>query len=129
MLTEAETPFEEVSVEESNARLRGALAKLKAEHARPSVRPTRTGHAHTEKTRRSLSNSMFHRRRAEALLSAPSAVARLRLAANLTQRSAADRALIDERSWHRAEANLDSVSAMTQRRIANALGVTPDDLR
>jgi hypothetical protein len=44
-------------------------------------------------------------------------------------RRAADKALVNERTWFRAERNFSTVSAMTQRRIANALGVAPDALR
>jgi DNA-binding XRE family transcriptional regulator len=125
----AETPFEQLSIAASNDRLRRALASLDREHARPSVRPTRTRHACTPRTRRKLSVSMAARRKAEALLANPTKVCALRLKANLTQRAAADRALINERTWHRAERDLDTVSASTLRRVAHALGVAPNNLR
>ena len=125
----AEADFDTLTTAEATERLACAVAKIKAEHARPTIKQARQGHGHSQRTKRRLSASMFQRRRAEALLNGPSEVARLRLAANLTQRSAADRAFINERSWHRAENRLDSVSAMTQRRIAHALGVAPDALR
>ncbi len=121
--------FESLSVDEANQRLAAALSKLTAEVTRPSVKPTRHGHARTARTKKRLSDAMFHRRRAQALLAEPSTVARLRLAANLTMRRAADKALVNERTWFRAERDVSTVSAMTQRRIAHALGVDAADLR
>jgi anti-sigma factor RsiW len=129
MPADAAVDFESLSVEESSARLAGALARLDEERFRPSVKPTRTGQARTDRTKKRLSDALFQRRRAETLLAGPTKVARLRLAAGLTMRRAADKALVNERTWHRAESDFDGVSPITQRRIAHALGVAPDALR
>lgn len=121
--------FEDLGDEEALARLDTLLAKLDAELARPREQIKPAGRPHSDRTKRKLAETMFERRRAETLLAGPSKVASQRLAADLSQRQAAEKALIDQRSWQRAEQNYDSVSPATQRRIARALGVSPDDLR
>lgn len=122
--------LEDLSDREALARFDSVLAKVDAELARPRepVKHRPAGRPHSERTKRRLSASMFERRRAETLLAGPTKVARLRLAADLSQRAAAAKALVDERTWTRAEAGFDSVSAPTQRRVARALGVNPADL-
>ena len=128
-MTTAEADFESLSVDEANARLHRALAKLDAERFRPSVKPPAARHGHTDRTKRRLAASMFQRRRAEALLADPSPTARIRLAAGLTQKRAADKAILAEKTWCRAEANIDAMSRSTQRRVARALNVEVADLR
>lgn len=131
MTTADPTAFEDLSNQEAVARLDCLLEKLEAERNRPRspVKHRRTGRPHTAGTKRKLAKQMFERRRAQTLLASPSAVAKLRLAADLSQRQASEKALIDERTWTRAEANFSAVSALTQRRVARALGVNPANLR
>lgn len=124
-----ETSFEELSDADAVARLDAAMARAQAGHAKGPTKTRRDGRKLTPRTKRRLSDVMFARRKAEALLAGPTRVASLRLARELTQRDAAERATIATRTWCRAEADIAGVGPATQRRVARALGVDVSELR
>lgn len=126
----AEAALDHLSDAEAVERLDRALAKLEADHARgPTKAKPRHGREHTPRAKQRMSDAMFQRRRAEALLEGPTKVASLRLARELTQREAADRAVVNLRTWARAEADITAVSKITRQRVARALGVDVSELR
>ena len=129
------TPTETAAIEDLCAaaaieRFDRVLAKAEAELAHPRAHraPKRSGRPHSPRTKRKLSAATFERRRAQKLLNEPTAVARVRLAAGLTQLAASEKALIDSRTWCRAESDFASVSKLTRKRVARALAVRPSDL-
>lgn len=122
--------LEDLSAEAAMARFDRVLEAAEAELARPRAHPAakRAGRPHSDRTKKKLSARTFERRRVQTMLDSPTAVACARLAAGLTQGAAAEKALINSRTWCRAEANFSAVSLLTQRRVARALGVKPADL-
>lgn len=103
MPTGGASAFENLSLGEAVERFDRVLAEAEADRNRPWKHPARRGHPHSERTKRKLSDATFQRRRAETLLNEPTAVARLRLSAGLTQQAASAKALVDSRTWARAE--------------------------
>lgn len=124
-----DTAIEDLTVSAALERFDRVLEKAQAQLDRPrGPAPKKSGRPHSPRTKKKLSDATFQRRRVETMLDSPTKVARLRLSAGWTQGQASERALIDSRTWNRAESDYASVSKLTQRRVARALAVRPSDL-
>jgi hypothetical protein len=81
-----------------------------------------------EQTRRTLSRSVFETRKAQALANGAGPLRQARLERGLTIAQAANRALISDRTWKRAELEPQLVGRASWDRIAASLGVAVDEI-
>jgi hypothetical protein len=122
----AETPL---SAEEIRANVARMLAARQAEASRVAPPKPKKRRPHSRRTRERQSRAAFANAKARALADGElSPLRRLRLERDLTARQASRLALIDERSWRRAERQPATISAPTWARIAAALDVPAEAL-
>jgi DNA-binding XRE family transcriptional regulator len=122
----ADTPL---SAEQIRANVARMLAARQTEIARVAPRKPKKRRPHSKLTRQRQSRAAFANAKVRALEAGEvSPLRRLRLHLDLTAKQAARLALIDERTFRRAEKHPESISATTWARIAQAFDAPISDL-